>query len=251
MAFSVFWGLAGAANLEREQRLADEIVDSILDGDPVDIEADGQAFLGIYTETDADQPKGGILILHGRGFHPDWLDVVQPLRVGLTGYGWNTLSIQMPVLDKVAKYNQYVPVFPEAIPRIESAIAYLKEAGNKKIVLIAHSCGAHMAHHWIHAKGRVALGSFDAYVGIGMGATDYKQPMQEPFPLDRMKMPVLDVMAGDDYPAVIRMQPLRRSMMDAAGNPQSRQLTIPGANHYFSDMGDPLVEGVAAWLETL
>ena len=46
---------AGAGpDLEREQRLASEIVDSIIDGDPVRLLADGAEFLGIYTETDAD-----------------------------------------------------------------------------------------------------------------------------------------------------------------------------------------------------
>ncbi len=44
--------------------------------------------------------NAGVLINHGRGFHPDWVDTVQPLRVGLVDYGWNTLSIQMPVLAK-------------------------------------------------------------------------------------------------------------------------------------------------------
>jgi hypothetical protein len=29
----------------------------------------------------------GVLIIHGRGFHPDWVDTVQPLRVGLVDYG--------------------------------------------------------------------------------------------------------------------------------------------------------------------
>jgi hypothetical protein len=36
-------------------------------------------------------------------------------------------------------------------------------------------------------------GAIDAYIGIGMRATDYGQPMLEPFPLDGMKVPVLDV----------------------------------------------------------
>lgn len=235
-------------DLEREKRLAAEIADAVMDGDVVEITADAQTFIGIYTETDADAPKGAAIILHGRGFHPDWEDTIQPLRVGLTEFGWNTLSIQMPVLEKTAKYYDYVPIFEFASPRIEEAIAFLKEAGNEKIVLIAHSCGAHMAMTWFSAHGD---DNIDAYVGLGMGATDYKQPMAQPFPLQEMKVPVLDVYGEDEYSAVIKMAPERLAMMQAAGNSQSEQAVVPGADHYFKDKGAELTEVVAAWLDKI
>jgi hypothetical protein len=238
-----------ASDLEREQRLRDEIVDAILDGDPVDLpRGDDGDFLGIYTETEADKPKGAVIILHGRGYHPDWAETVRPLRVGLIDYGWNTLSIQLPVLEKEAKYFDYVSIFPEAYPRIESAISYLKEQGNERVVLIAHSCGAHMANFWLDDIGH---GSIDAYVGLGMGATDYQQPMVRDFPLDELKVPVLDLYGELDYPAVLRLAPLRRMMIEAAGNPKSRQLILPGSDHYFTDHGDELTEAVGNWLDTL
>ena len=72
-----------ASDLEREKRMAAEIVDAILDGDPVMLEADGIEFLSIYTEAMEDPVKGNVIILHGRGYHPDWAEVANPLRVGL------------------------------------------------------------------------------------------------------------------------------------------------------------------------
>ena len=100
---------ASEPDYARETRLANQIVDMILDGDPVWLEADAHEFLSIYTE--ADEPRAAVLILHGRGFHPDWADAVNPLRVGLVEHGYSTLSLQMPVLDKEAKYYDYVPIF--------------------------------------------------------------------------------------------------------------------------------------------
>jgi pimeloyl-ACP methyl ester carboxylesterase len=235
-----------ASDLQREQRLKDQIIDAILDGEPLMLNADGHEFLAIYTE--ADEPKGAVLILHGRGYHPDWADAVNPLRVGLVEHGWNTLAIQLPVLEKSAKYYDYVPIFPEAIPRVDSALDFLRQQGNEKIVIIAHSCGAHMAMQYVRERGEAG---FDAYVGIGMGATDYKQPMLEDFPLDQMKKPILDVYGGDDYPAVQRLAAIRAQQMSEEGNSLSHQIKIPGANHYFTDMGEPLVEAIAAWLEKL
>lgn len=261
--FLLFQSPVIASNQEREQRMAEEIVDAILDGEAVYLDANGQKFLTIYTEADvsgntvndtaSSSVRGTAIILHGRGFHPDWQDAVNPLRVGLIESGWNTLSVQMPVLEKQAKYYDYLPLFPMAIPRIESAISFareqLKDNGEKnKVVLIAHSCGAHMAMAWADTD---SFESIDAYVGIGMGATDYKQPMKHAFPLEKIKVPVFDVYAENDYPAVLKMAPERLRMITAAGNEKSRQQMVEDSGHYYKDRGEALTRIVAQWLQSL
>ena len=241
-----------ASELAREKRMADEIRDSIIDGDVVSLTAGDHRFMGIYTES--DDASGVAIILHGRGFHPDWQDTVNPLRVGLAEAGWNTLSIQMPVLDKQAKYYDYLAVFPEALPRIDSAIEYARKSlpgqADTKVVLIAHSCGAHMAMAWVEAN-KNASEKIDAYIGIGMGATDYKQPMTKPFPLAMLTIPVLDVYADNDYPAVLKMAPERLAMINHTGNSQSRQLVITGADHYYINRGEELTRRIIEWLQNL
>ena len=246
-----------ASDLQREKRMADQIVDAILDGDAVFLKASDASsdheFLSIYTEA-ADEPvRGTAIILHGRGFHPDWQDAINPLRVGLTESGWNTLSVQMPVLEKQAKYYDYVPLFPQAIPRIEAAIAYARQqlAASEidgRVVLIAHSCGAHMAMAWADVD---SFESIDAYVGVGMGATDYKQPMRHQFPLDKIKVPVFDVYAQNDFPAVIKMAPERLALIKKAGNKKSAQAVVEDSDHYYTDRGDVLTEVISDWLQTL
>ena len=89
------------------------------------------------------------IILHGRGMHPDWSQVTNPLRVELPMHGWSTLAIQLPVLDKQASYYEYEEIFSEAVPRIEAAIGFLREQGSSRIALIAHSCGVHMSMSWV------------------------------------------------------------------------------------------------------
>ncbi len=235
-----------ASDIEREKRLASEIVDTIMDGDAEFLKAGDHEFLGLYTE--AEEAKGAVIIMHGRGFHPDWSDVANPLRVGLAERGWNTLSIQMPVLEKEAKYYDYVEILPEAFPRIDAAIDFLKEKENKKIVLIAHSCSAHMAMAWIDTG---HMRDLDGFIGIGMGAVDYQQPMLKPFPLDKIKVPVLDVFGQDEYPAVKKGAPERLAAIKKAGNEKSKQLVVPNANHYFTDHGEALLEVVTPWLNDL
>lgn len=243
---------AAGPDLERERRMSAEIVDVILEGEPLELRGDdGQTFLGIYTESAEPAARGTVILLHGRGLHPDWANVAHPLRVGLTHHGWNTLSIQLPVLDKNAKYFDYFKIFGAAIPRIEAAIAKAQELSAGRIVIVAHSCGAHMAQHWIHVRGRQALDRMDAFVGIGMGATDFQQPMREPFALDKITAPILDLYAADDFSAVHRLAPRRLAAMRRGGNVKNAQVVVADADHYFTDRGDALLDALSAWLDTL
>ncbi len=246
MPGAIMAGEGAQPDYEREVRLAEQIVDMILDGDAVWLEANQREFLSIYTE--ADDSRAAVLILHGRGFHPDWADAIYPLRVGLVDSGYSTLSLQMPVLEKEAKYYDYVPILGFAHARIEAGLRYLRENGHRKVILLAHSCGVHMAMDWIVENGD---DSIDAYVGLGMGATDYGQPMREPLPLARMRVAVLDLYGEDEFPAVLRAAPERKAMLQAGGNAQSDQLLLPHADHYFTDQGDALVSAVADWLDQL
>ncbi len=74
---------------------------------------------------------------------------------------------------------------------------------------------------------------FDGFVGIGMGATNYRQPMPRPFPLASVRIPVLDIFGADEFPGVLRMAPERKARLVAGGNTGSRQIVVPGANHHF------------------
>lgn len=230
----------------RERRMSNEIRDAILEGEIFYLNDGSRSFMSI--QTDAEERRGGTLILHGRGFHPDWEDTVNPLRTGLAENGWTTLSLQMPVLEKDAKYYDYVPLFAEAGKRIQAGIRHLKQQGISPITIVAHSCGAHMAMQWVRDNGDDDIA---AYVGLGMGATDLGQQMAEPFPLDKMQVPVLDVYGEDDFPAVIKMAPDRLAQMTAAGNAKSEQKMLPAADHYFTDKGDELVGVVSSWLNGL
>ncbi len=238
--------IAALPDYAREARLADEIVDAILDGEALWLSANDREFLAILTE--AEQADSAVIILHGRGFHPDWVDTVQPLRVGLAERGFTTLSLQMPVLGKEAKYYDYLPIFEFAHARIEAGIEFLRQQGYAKVILLAHSCGVHMAMSWIGERGDATI---DAFVGLGMGATDYQQPMPQDFPLQSMQQPVLDLYGAREYPAVMRMAPQRKQMIELAANPLSRQQLLADADHYFAGRGGALLDAVENWLQSL
>ena len=236
-----------ASDLEREQRLAEQTVDAIFDGEPVMLQAEGHDFLGIFMAAEGVPERGAAIILHGRGTHPDWGQVAGPLRTTLPAHGWTTLSLQMPVLGKEATYYDYLPVFSEAIPRIDAGIRYLREHGATRIAIIAHSCSVHMSMAWLEQRGDTGI---DAYIGIGMGATDYRQPMPQPFPFDRIRVPLLNIYGSNDYPAVQR-QAERLATLLPNMHPASSQLQIAGANHYFEEYHEALAAGISPWLNSL
>ena len=233
---------------EREARLVDEIEANLFDGEVVSLMPGATTFAAVEMPSQTDSTRGGVILLHGRGFHADWPENIGPLRVGLSEAGWYTLSLQMPVLEKSAKYFDYLPVLPEAMPRIDAALAHLKDQDISPVVLLAHSCGAHMAMLWMEQHGDSGI---DAFVGIGMGATDYKQPMRHPFPFASVAVPVLDLYGELDYPAVHRLAPERLTLINHGGNPLSKQMISAGANHDFSNNSEQLIKEVSDWLDSL
>jgi hypothetical protein len=233
---------------DRETRMIGEIEEAVMDGDVeyLPLENDKE-FFSIYMEPESDTPKGGVIILHSRGYHANWSSVIKPLRVGLADKGWHSLSVQMPVLDKNATYYDYVPIFPYAHERIEAAIDFYKQRGIDNIILISHGCGAHMSMSYFDKYGDDKI---NAYVGIGMGATDYKQKVIKRFPLDIMLRPVLDVYGEKDFPGVVRLSESRKALMDISGNKQNAQKVIKGADHYYKEnaTAQALTDTIDTWL---
>jgi hypothetical protein len=90
----------------------------------------------------------------------------------------------------------------------------------------------------------------NAYVGIGMGATDYKQKVIKRFPLDIMLKPVLDVYGEKDFTGVVRLSESRKALMDISGNKQNAQKVIKGADHYYKENGTDqvLIDTIDTWL---
>jgi len=237
-----------AADLAKEIRMKNQVIDYIMDGDAVLLKDGDHEFLTIYMESDTQAALGTVIIMHGRGYHPNWPELVYPLRTGLTEHGWNTLSIQMPVLDNESSFYDYLNILDEAHPRINAAMDFLKQKNEKKIILMAHSCSVHMAIDWLHKNKQENVSGF---IGVGMGSTDRGQPMPAPFPLAHIKAPVLDIRGEDDYPAVIRNAPRRLKNIKIAGHPKSQQRVVAKSDHYYTGHENALLIEIADWLKRI
>lgn len=235
---------ATQSDVDKERRWAEQIVPGLLDGDAVWLaDGEGHEFLGILTDGDGGRERA-VILLHGIGVHPNWPDVIYPLREALLEHGTTSLSIQLPILANDAESGAYAPLFAEVPARIDAAIEHLAAAGYRSVILVAHSMGASMAAHYL-ARG--AHNAVDSAVLIGMGpGLDGTANIDA---LARISLPMLDLYGGADLPAVLESTD-RRAAAGLAGAGQAyRQVGVKGANHFFQGHERALEEQVIGWLE--
>jgi pimeloyl-ACP methyl ester carboxylesterase len=220
-----------AQDHDREARWAAEVRGNLVVGDAVTLKAGGRDFLGLYAE--AKTPKGTVVLVHGMGVHPDH-GVIGALRVWLADAGYSTLAVQMPVLGGDAKADAYPPLFPNGAARIQAAADWLAAKGHARAVLLSHSIGSRMAMAYLAGA---ANSPFAAWVSLGI-TSRYG-------PMERVKLPVLDVYGENDFPAVIEAGPHRLLALPARN---SRQVMIAKADHYYTGRERELAKAIVSFL---
>lgn len=229
---SVLDPVFAAPDYAREKRWADEVTPAILIGDTVSLaQKNGHEFLAIYTGAAA--AKAAVVVVHGIGVHPDW-GLVGVLRQRLPDLGYATLSIQMPVLAADAPGAAYADTFPEAVERLQLAVAHLKSRGHHRIAVVSHSLGSQMSRTYMAGNPP----EIQAWAAMGMsGAGGYRG----------IKVPVLDLLGANDLPAVVAGAAGRKTSL--ADNPRSRQVVVPAADHFFAGREADMVRTVREFLD--
>jgi len=235
-----------AADYAKEKRWAEEIVDSILVGNPEWLTANDKEFLSIYTENSTEKALGGVIVVHGTGVHPNWADVVYPLRTQLPDYGWHTLSIQMPVLPNEAKYADYAPLYDKLSARFDAAVNFFKSKGVENIIIVAHSQGSAMSAYYMANKPEHEIRGFVAVGMSGGYAKDERLNVLKS--IAKITIPTFDLYGAGDLEQVLASTKDKMQTAKKAGNKYYTQLEVAGANHFFVGKEDMLVKRVRSWL---
>ena len=235
---------SAASDYDKEKRWADQIIDSLFDGEPVFLDTDDHQFLAIHTEPETES-SSGVVVLHGTGVHPDWQTVINPLRVGLAEHGFHTLSLQMPVLANEAKQQDYIKLFPEVTPRVDAALKFLQDREINQIFIIGHSLGASMAAYYLsnsklRLSGFIAIGLTTGFKGTAMDNLNH---------LSAVTVPILDLYGTDDLDNVVEFAQQRHE----AANPEInyKQVEVENADHFFNGEEQQLLDHVLTWLNPL
>jgi pimeloyl-ACP methyl ester carboxylesterase len=240
-------GTVAASDSEKEKRWSQQFVDDLVVGEPLQLKAGTAEFACIFTEASAGSTGHAVILAHGIGVHPDWPEIINPLRSELPEHGWSTLSIQMPILANDAPLQDYLPLFDEAGPRIEAAVRFLRDRGNQTIVLIGHSLGAAMAASYLAHNPQHDL---QGLIVIGLGAIDLDDRMNGVLALEKIQVPVLDLYGSNDLAIVLDSVKARTSAARTAGNTNYRQIEVEDADHFFAGLEDTLNQRVSGWLKS-
>ena len=232
------------SNVAREKNWADQVVDAVVVGEAVWLNARQHKFLSLYAPP-TPASHWGVILLHGRGVHPAW-GFIDTLRADLADAGFHTLSIQLPILAQDAKFGSYGQTFPEAYERIDSGIRYLKQKGVKHIVLLGHSTGAMTAVAYVAKRPQTPIAGIVA-VGLSTFANG-PDTMQPAILLKSVRAPVLDLYGANDLHEVLSYVAARRQAAASAGNKTYQAIVVPDTDHFFTDQYDALKKHTLAWL---
>ncbi len=252
---------ASAVNIDSEKRWAEQLRDNIVIGDPLDLPLSsastatetGATFFSIFTPEETDSPKGAVILMHGSGAHPDWSDIIHPLRAELPDKGWATLSIQLPLTfhDKEDDASR-IEAIQASTARIQAAVKFLKDKSYNKIILVAHSFGTLMALNFLQlnvdAVNPDNTPLINAAVIIGSPSSGSRAPLNSPAMIKKIHIPLLDLYGSKDLDSVMRSAKARKTAAVKAQNKNYRQVETIGANHFYHGLNDELVSYVNNWL---
>ncbi|MBT7950879.1 MAG: DUF3530 family protein [Gammaproteobacteria bacterium] len=229
-----------------EQRIAKQLLEGRTAQEVLWSKAGGREFVTLYQGYYTDQPRGAIILLHGMGAHPDWPQVINPLRIKLPELGWATLSIQLPVLSPEMPIADYGLTLGNAKLRFQAAVQQLRKRGFLNIIVIGHSFGAATAAYALSANNTKNV---NAFIGISMQAQQFLNPRLKLLKeLQAIDIPVLDIYGSKDILEILREADDRRLAARKNANEAYQQMVIEGANHYFSGLEDVLIQRIQEWL---
>jgi len=232
-----------ATDVHRERQIAEEIRIRTNPDEVIWLEASGLKFQGLYREAVSKDIRGGVILLHGRHSNQDAADVVRPLRQSLPEHGWNSLSLAMPVSEP-DDLQGHAALLSEAIARLQSGVAFLKQKNIGNIALLAHDTGAWAALSYFAQPPDQAVKSV---VLIDPASTrDLDPPPVSPGSLNTIRLPILEILSNRITAPIGEEASRKRAAMK--GNSSYRQLVLNEPDNGWQDVGGFLVNHIHGWL---
>jgi len=128
--------------------------------------------------------------------------------------------------------------------RIQAALAHFKEKKLSNVVIIGHELGAALALN-------AAAGSKDvrAVVALSVSSADgLNPPVDVAAAIEKLKVPVLDLVGGWDTPAQLRLAEKRVAMARTAKHPSYTQVALAGTDDMLTNVTDVVVIRVRSWI---
>lgn len=257
---------------------APQSIESILENarppsEAVWLEVANEKIPGIFVEEQTGTRQGAAVIVHDLAMHPDWPEIIGPLRSQLPAAGWTTISISPPALRANSLPDDPAPVLEATAAAISAALKQLAEKGYQNVAIIGLGMGAATAAAFL---ANTAGHGVDAFIGINMAAAPRNAPAVDVAShLEKISLPILDIY-GEFAPATVvdsaamralaakksgaaaranqNLDPFKRSAVaqspfgERSGFIAYRQIVVPGAGPAFLGTEDILVKRIVGWL---
>jgi len=224
--------------------------------------------LALLAPANTLEKQGGVIILADLFQSPDWPIIIHGLRTKLPDYGWETLSIQLPIPVYDISNAELNSTYELTRQRINSAIDYFKTNNISNIVLIGVGQSANFALKYV-ATLPVKDPKIQAIVSIK--AYDSRWLTSSEL-VKKISIPLFDIIPEHDADIVLnsakkrliaanfagklktnpRMLALSSKVQTLAinktGNLRYRQKVINGANYHFDEQEYTLIKAIRGWL---
>lgn len=236
-----------AMDMHRELQIAEEIGARAHPDEAIRLEASGLGFQGLYREAVSKDVRGGIVLLHGRDSNQDAADLIRPLRRGLTEHGWSTLSLAMPIAVPDNPQG-HADLVPEAIARLQSGIAFLKEKKIETIALLAHDAGA-----WTVLRYLADASDSSVKAAVLIDPSPVREldvpPISPAGSPSAVRLPMLEILSRRMSVPMDDEASRKRTAMKA--NPSYRLVILNEPDRGWQDSGDFLLNRIHGWLSQL
>ena len=236
----------------REQQIAEKLAQTANADEIIGLKASGGHFVGLYKSarpsavSKIKEANGVVILVHGMGAHPDWPDVISPLRIHLTDLGWSTFSIQMPILSPEESVAEYGKTLVVANSRISAAVEYFHAWDMEPIILLGYSFGAAQAASYLASDKPEHVAAF---VSVSMLAQKFIKPKLDVFKfIGGINIPMLDIYGKEDLEDVRRGIDDRRLAASKNSNYAFQQIELQRAGHNYLGTEKALVEQIQHWL---
>ena len=153
---------------------------------------------------------------------------------------YNVYSIQLPVLKKNATYSEYVKLFSYSDSRIKKTLNYI-ETTSSKIIVIAHSCGAHMLSSFL----KKYQNKIHKVILISAGAVDKDQTPLPYYDYSLFDGQILNILGDKDHNSVKHFAEYILSL----NIKNFQNIIISDAGHYYKGKISSLATQVNKWLK--
>ena len=230
--------------------------------------AEKKEILALLSPSNTVDLQGGVIILADLYQNPDWPVTVHGLRKHLPNFGWDTLSVQLPIPVAHPNNAELDKAYELTRQRIESAIAYFKARNINNINMIGINQSANFT-----LKYAETLPATDKQIQsiVCIRAYDSDWLISSEL-VKNIAIPLLDIYPEHDSDIILesakkrliaanfagKLQTLTKPLelsakvqklaINKTGNLRYRQKSINGANYHFDKLEHTLFKVIRGWM---